>query len=387
MFLLYAIFYYGAHIFFALMTNHLLVKRNFPVQFSILFLFIYTVSMFLIAHLFHFIFVEHTVTFTDIQSAYQLINVNDIPGTLFRFFQTLSGLWGGPWAVVSLLFIFMFFLTVDEEVKKALLDIFAVVFPFSLAICKLGCFSSGCCYGFTGTGFPFVHFSWVEKYMESYGKTLFPVQLLDALLLSINGLILVSLFRKRKEQGRLILWFIFMYALGRFFSEFARGDQPGTSILGLRLVQFVLIFAFALSVIMLVKRDFYFGFLKIYTAAPGQVSVAFTGIPAEQKTYRKFFIFTMILSMLIPFYLVVCIIPFCVNYYRYHKQMINPHLLNTIFRLFLLSALGLLTLSCYLLVSIFPFIGMLVVTIPAMVFIMNQLANWKQTEKQGDQIQ
>lgn len=68
----------------------------------------------------------------------------------------------------------------------------------------------------------------------------FSSQLLDALIFSITGIILLILYRKGKARGRLVLWFTLSYSTGRFLSEYTRGDHAAGMIMGLRLVLFAL---------------------------------------------------------------------------------------------------------------------------------------------------
>ena len=146
MIFLYPLFYYGAYIFFVIMINSLIVKRGYAKLYTSFFLFIYVVGMLPASHILYFLIINRSLVFTGIQSAYREFDPGNIPGSFFSLFKSTGGLWGGVWAILMLLFFFFFFISIDLKTKNGLLDIFAVTFPFSLAISKLACFSGGCCH-------------------------------------------------------------------------------------------------------------------------------------------------------------------------------------------------------------------------------------------------
>lgn len=134
------------------------------------------------------------------------------------------------------------------------IDIFAVLIPFIHGFGRIGCFCAGCCYGIPYEG----PFSVVYKTPLSSvptGVGIFPVQLLEALLLFILFIVLLILFLKNKK----FLFFIYLivYGLIRFFLEFLRFDFERGFILGLSVSQFIsiiLIFSSIVTLLFLSKK-------------------------------------------------------------------------------------------------------------------------------------
>jgi phosphatidylglycerol:prolipoprotein diacylglycerol transferase len=86
---------------------------------------------------------------------------------------------------------------------------------------RIGCFLGGCCYGCPsnlGIAFPVGTLPW-----QRWGETkLFPVQLVEAILLFLLYLILCKItFRLRA------VWYLVSISTVRFFLEFWRGDERG----------------------------------------------------------------------------------------------------------------------------------------------------------------
>ena len=93
-------------------------------------------------------------------------------------------------------------------------DSAAVALPLFHSFGRVGCFFSGCCYG-------------VESQLGFMlgGERRFPVQLLSAGSLFALSVILFVLFKRKVLQGKLLFAYLTVYALGRFFIEFLRGDE------------------------------------------------------------------------------------------------------------------------------------------------------------------
>ena len=93
-------------------------------------------------------------------------------------------------------------------------DSAAVALPLFHSFGRVGCFFSGCCYG-------------VESQLGFMlgGERRFPVQLLSAGSLFALSVILFVLFKKKVLQGKLLFAYLTVYAVGRFFIEFLRGDE------------------------------------------------------------------------------------------------------------------------------------------------------------------
>lgn len=102
-------------------------------------------------------------------------------------------------------------------------DIYAVCIPLFHCFGRIGCFFGGCCFGIEcKIGF-ITNSNSLNPVIN--GVRRFPVQLLEAFLnLCIFALIL-TLFKKEKLRGNLILVYLFIYGIVRFCTEFLRGDE------------------------------------------------------------------------------------------------------------------------------------------------------------------
>ncbi len=118
--------------------------------------------------------------------------------------------------------------------KGTAFDTFALCTPLFHFFGRIGCSFAGCCYGIllgNGSGFP--------------------VQLTESFCNLLIFALMTALFSKDKYKGRLIYYYIIMYAPLRFFLEFLRGDgERGIFILSvsqwisLFLIVFVIIKSF-----------------------------------------------------------------------------------------------------------------------------------------------
>ncbi len=92
---------------------------------------------------------------------------------------------------------------------------------------RLGCFAAGCCFGQPTARFWGITFSHPDS-LAPTGIALHPTQLYESLTALIIFLILWFLRNKQKVSGRLFLYYLFLYGLGRWILEFFRGDNRGT---------------------------------------------------------------------------------------------------------------------------------------------------------------
>lgn len=105
-------------------------------------------------------------------------------------------------------------------------DGITTVLPASLAILKVGCFSSGCCYG-TETHLPWA----VAGIPASLG--LHPVQLYESVFLVCVSVAVYFLWKKKKlPPGTLAAGFLFFYAGFRLLTAPIRGDLLVSNALG-----------------------------------------------------------------------------------------------------------------------------------------------------------
>lgn len=137
-------------------------------------------------------------------------------------------------------------------------DIAASAIPLFHFFGRLGCFSSGCCYGVESTvGFVMQY----SPAAEANGVTRFPVQLVEAACNLAIFLILLWLIKKRRATGIILEIYLALYAPTRFILEFFRGDAIRGFVGVLSTSQFISIFIFigAIASLIIKKRLNFFG--------------------------------------------------------------------------------------------------------------------------------
>ena len=100
-------------------------------------------------------------------------------------------------------------------------DVAASAIPLFHFFGRLGCFSSGCCYGVESKIGFVMHYS---PSAEANEVTRFPVQLAEAGCNLIIFLVLYFLIKKGKAKGKILDIYLLSYAPVRFILEFFRGD-------------------------------------------------------------------------------------------------------------------------------------------------------------------
>lgn len=133
-----------------------------------------------------------------------------------------------------------------------LLDIAAPAILLGIAVGRLGCFASGCCFGKEcdlpiSVSFPkgdgrnytpvFDHHLKLKKVTEQdqYSKPVHPTQLYETVACVVGFFLLSSLWRRRKFDGAVITAMGVYYSVWRFINEFLRDDPErlAGSIFGL----------------------------------------------------------------------------------------------------------------------------------------------------------
>lgn len=105
------------------------------------------------------------------------------------------------------------------------LSIFATVLPLGHAIGRIGCFAAGCCYGMEYDGPLSYTYTHAGDLSTPIGVPLFPVQLVEALLLFGLFVALLIIFLKSKKDTTTTFVYCYAYAVIRFVLEFFRGDK------------------------------------------------------------------------------------------------------------------------------------------------------------------
>ncbi len=181
-------------------------------------------------------------------SGRQNVAFSDIISAVSRCFGG-SVFYGGFIGGSSALYIYTAF---SKSVKReTAFDIWAACVPLFHFFGRIGCFMGGCCYG-TECRFGFITFG-NTIVPEINGVRRFPVSLLEAMCNLLIFAVLLKLFRKESFKGKLIYFYIFLYAPVRFLTEFLRGDAIRGFFLGLSTSQWISIILFAAASVILPK--------------------------------------------------------------------------------------------------------------------------------------
>ena len=150
------------------------------------------------------------------------------PGEVFSL-STLQA--GGVWSGGLVLAIVMcvWYMRRNQMPVLASCDVFAPGLALGHAFGRLGCFAAGCCWGRE------THVPWAVTFKNPLaeqivgtplGIPLHPTQLYELVLELANCVFLVWLLRRKKFEGQIIGTYLITYGIGRYFTEFFRGD-PG----------------------------------------------------------------------------------------------------------------------------------------------------------------
>lgn len=106
-----------------------------------------------------------------------------------------------------------------------MLDIMAITTCLVHIFGRAGCFLAGCCYGApTGSALG-VTFTDPSCYAEPLNTPLYPTQLMEACYILMVMTVLLMVKRRRHFAGQLFLFYLMLYAAGRFVLEYFRGDS------------------------------------------------------------------------------------------------------------------------------------------------------------------
>ncbi|MFC1511517.1 prolipoprotein diacylglyceryl transferase, partial [Candidatus Margulisiibacteriota bacterium] len=122
-----------------------------------------------------------------------------------------------------------------------------------IAIGRVGCFLNGCCFGLPtklpwGMVFPFG--SLAHSYFP--GEHLHPTQLYSSLGGLVIFLLIVWLYRQKKYDGHIFLWWLIFYSIYRFLVEFLRYSPMHW--LGLTPSQWIVVFVGGSALLAILKR-------------------------------------------------------------------------------------------------------------------------------------
>ncbi|HUT02417.1 MAG TPA: prolipoprotein diacylglyceryl transferase [bacterium] len=137
--------------------------------------------------------------------------------------------WGGP--IVGALVAWLYTRHYRMGFLKSA-DILSPSMAIGVAIGRLGgCFMAGCCYGrptSCSLGVVFTN----EYSHRMFGTPLHipihPTQVYNSAANLINFIILILIYNKKKFNGQIFLSYVMLYSVGRFITEFFRGDPRGS---------------------------------------------------------------------------------------------------------------------------------------------------------------
>jgi phosphatidylglycerol---prolipoprotein diacylglyceryl transferase len=116
--------------------------------------------------------------------------------------------------------------------------------PWCHAFGRLGCFCGGCCYGILYDGpFAVYYHNPITNVPPDTG--IFPVQLLESLLMFIFALIMIFRYFKGKKVS--VIFYVLYYSVTRFFLEYLRGDAERKIYGAFSTSQWISIFLFVLA--------------------------------------------------------------------------------------------------------------------------------------------
>jgi phosphatidylglycerol:prolipoprotein diacylglycerol transferase len=158
-----------------------------------------------------------------------------------------GGLWGGLLAYIGLAVPLGFILA---KRKQEALDLVAMSIPIPLIFAKLGCLFNGCCYG-KKCSMPWaITFPQGSK-LAPPNIPLHPTQIYEILVL-ICIFVVFRMMKYERWRGKMLLWFLTLYGLGRAVIEFWRGDfDQHLYVYGFTLTQLICLAAVSISIVLL----------------------------------------------------------------------------------------------------------------------------------------
>ncbi len=123
------------------------------------------------------------------------------------------------------------------SMEHQVMDLLAVCIPLFHAISRIGCFFSGCCFGREYDGL--FHVLYTTQLADGVDTSLrFPVQLLEAVFeFTVFGYLFWLSRKPDWHQRHLLVRYLQIYSIGRFFLEFLRGDIERGVIRGISFSQ------------------------------------------------------------------------------------------------------------------------------------------------------
>ena len=170
-------------------------------------------------------------------------SIKQILGYLVQIFGGMVYYGGFLGACAGLLIYTKFSKSVE---RGQVFDLFAVCIPLFHVFGRIGCFFSGCCYGVESSFGFVVHGNTLIPELNDVRRL--PVSLIEATCNLLIFLVLLRMFLKGKETGKMIFYYMLIYPVARFTIEFFRGDAIRGFLFGLSTSQWISIILFAVAV-------------------------------------------------------------------------------------------------------------------------------------------
>jgi len=139
----------------------------------------------------------------------------DVPLEIIQIWKGGVVLYGG---VIGSLIAFYVFVKYKRLPFLSLLDLFVPAIALAQGFGRIGCFLNGCCYGVKTT------VPWAIR-LPFLPDPIHPTQLYESLFCFVLAGFLFFLWQKRLRPGIVSASYFLLYAIGRFFLEFVRGDN------------------------------------------------------------------------------------------------------------------------------------------------------------------
>lgn len=129
-------------------------------------------------------------------------------------------------------------------------DVLAVIFPLFHCVARIGCFFAGCCFGEKYSGIMSIEYTITIHGVENTCARI-PVQLMESVFNFFLFLYLLGLIKHRDwRKQHVLIRYLLIYSVGRFFLEYFRGDDVRGLILNVSFSQMI-------SILILITILFY----------------------------------------------------------------------------------------------------------------------------------
>jgi len=188
--------------------------------------------------------------FGIIASIYKDIK-NNIPISFDTFFYSGIVFYGG--LIFFVLAFLLFVKKYPKEKKIKIVNSLACAIPVFHIFGRIGCFTSGCCYGVTTDSLCSIYYTtWINGISSSAFRV--PVQLIESVANLVIFIMLIVIMISKKHKGNLMLIYIFLYSIIRFLDEFLRDTDPDFILGSLSAAQIISLFLFLTVFVIILKE-------------------------------------------------------------------------------------------------------------------------------------